>query len=571
MDKNSPKYSTLQIDNQFYQPSEQILTLIFNQPISSSKIEELKFILQEDLIETRVKPTIAKINPDNRTMTVKFNFTQTLSNNILKITTNDPTLITSTDKEKCFIKYPISQSISHLDSNLDKEIELILKVVKWVILVSILIGLPFISEGAVKMIRMLQILEYFSPIKVDVPSNVEVFTEYFQAQDILSYLPNIFYSKLTSRECRLHPKLEINEFECLILNNIGHLIIPISLIFILKIVLSSIQILIRILNKQKDSHLMTSMGTIIDYLNNKYSPAFIMSLLLAIQPDLFLGITSIFKNKIEMTFQYIGSVFIFLIIISAYLIIVSRLIVFIYQNNSQNKINGSAHSSYTRAFPDLRMDKNQGIFYIIFLIISHTLISLSLVLLVNNPVLQILLFFVLTLLEIFFILILNPFKLRRSFIIGLLLLALYTVAQIGLLILEIFKSKISIEYKYYLIGMIIIGSLGLANIIMFSTYIFEIVETMYTLFRFKGDNKKIENGGLPKVNKTRNLSRLSKVPRKISPLQNISDRKKIKNKKGFSLYLHNNVKMKIGSTRRMFTKKKKGFYQLSYLKKSMKK
>lgn len=570
---DDPKYRTIEVLDQLYQSSTQTLRVTFNRPITLTHLHRMRFFLGDGSTERRVFPSKITVDTERNIIILQFDFDETLSNSKLRVTTNEPSLIESKDNSTSFTRYPIVETVSHLDSNNDKEIRTVLKFFRWVVLVAVAVGLPFLTHGVIKMIQLLQVLEYFALINVKVPSNVEIFLEYFRAQDILSYLPNLFYSRQAKKACRLQLKLIVNGLECLTVNNIGHLILPLLLVVFTKIIFSIVSSLLIQFCPRTPHPLVSIVRKVFMWLNNKLSIGVIINILLAIQPDIFLGIYPIFNNKADTS--KLDSKSIFLFILMNILYIGTTLYLFFYGftlkpegllKTIKSKISCiyfNRETSFEQAFPDLNLKRPHGILYLINSCIIHTIIPFNLIVFLETPLMQIIPFFCLIVWTLACTLSFNPFKNTLSRINEVITSILFLIALMGFLILYIKGPELTAHSKYYYLGILIIVSLFLINIIYLIVYFIDNIKEIFSLFK---TIKRILFGVKEKNNK---ISKIKPIKYKNSKQNKF---KKIRSfKRGFLPFRETVTKsktlQKIQATprlKRRFVKKKKGIYFLQF-------
>ena len=103
-------------------------------------------------------------------------------------------------------------------------------------------------NAAVSFIKILQILDLFLILNVELPSNTQAFLTSFNS-DFFEFLPNFIYSEKEAEYCRIHYKLRENGLECMTTNNIGLLLQVFTVLVGLKIVLYGSYILMKIIGR----------------------------------------------------------------------------------------------------------------------------------------------------------------------------------------------------------------------------------------------------------------------------------------------------------------------------------
>lgn len=242
---------------------EEILTLKSSIFISTSSLIELKFdkpIKRKPVFSTSfdilvqinsrsstlLKVTRWNLQAQNTKLSLFLDISENFQNSNITIDSQNKFLLEISQlNNTVFSGYPILiQNVSRYATAADPGIKIFsqgLKVATSSVSITAFLGN---AKGCIYFIKLLQVLEFFTYINIQLPSNVRNFFE-FLAGDSFGFLPNLFeFDEKNLEGYDLYWKLEDNGLSNLFLNNVGSLLILFFIMLLIKIILVLIILLL---------------------------------------------------------------------------------------------------------------------------------------------------------------------------------------------------------------------------------------------------------------------------------------------------------------------------------------
>lgn len=480
------RINSIAIEEIYFSSKNQILGIFFDQQIKIKDLDLLQIQLKisENKIFEKLKIVKKTLKKSNRILEIKFDFDRTIISNMnLSISWEDPELISNLENSNFYIKQPISTNISYHPLTASSSVMKVLQKLKryYFYAITAITLLGSVRE-VVRLLKFFQILEYFTLLNIQSPSNLESFMDNLRGQNIMFFIPNPFSKENNFENCQFFSKLEENGVDCIVVNNIGQFLIPIFLLFLLKLIIFFAKILINWINSPKKTTSFTSfkvkdkgwITNILEYCNSRLNFGLLMKIMTGIQVDINLGLFSLFHSKF-LSFKHTSFIFsLTIFVIFTFLYLSIFIVVMLFVNKLDFKKNEksialhqeliSKNESMTYYLSELDLQNRWSIPYYLFEMIKKTIIPFFLLVFVKFPYTQIIPFIIFTTLTIFIIIIGKPLKNGYDSKLEIVDNSLYLVSLILFLVMHILEGQIAEQFRFYFFGFSIIFCLGVVNL-----------------------------------------------------------------------------------------------------------
>lgn len=477
--------NSLKIDQiQFFAYSKS-LSIKFKEEIVDSEFSNLKFKLKDS---SKIPPKFRNLIPlkislsSKKTLKIAFKMQKDIINEELIISSTKPNEIKSSKSSKIFLNYPINLVINYYENEtVESVISLTTKTISLLSKILTLILAFFSLNTAIILIKIFQMIDFFTLINVNPPQNVKNFMSYFQS-NVLDFVPNIFKIQEQESQCDMSIFLIQNGVSCNGLNNIGHLIVEIGFFFALILLIKIVDLLLKILikkekiipsklaetkNKKEETMSYPSwIQSLVEKLSNLLNQGVFWGLMSSMELDFFLGsCTSLKARGFKHAYFYLSNLILILLglcfgsyiwnCIDVYLQISSI-------HNNQLEIQQSLkkyenlNKSFLTSLESFKKECRIAPLISAFQCLRDIILPFVIIFQVQNPNIQIGTISILSIIDLVLLTVYHPYADDIDHIAGIFNSILYILVTMLYLILSAFGDKLNHSIKYYLLGLNIV-------------------------------------------------------------------------------------------------------------------